>query len=100
QFRCVTDGHRFALRDGIELTTVHESHAEVTGTVALADFVNRDNARMVQAGASFRFHAKALHVCFCCPVSEANHLEPHHPVRTFLSCPINDALAAVSDFLE
>src|SRR5436190_21962498 len=100
QFRCVTDRYRFALRDGIELAALHQSHAEVTGAVPLSDFVNRDDARMVQAGGSFRFHAKALYVCFCCPVSEANHLERHNPVQTFLSCPINDALAAASDFLE
>jgi hypothetical protein len=100
QFRCVTDRHRFALRDGIELAALHESHAEVTGTVALSNLVNRNDARMVQAGRGFRFEPKALHVCFCCPVSETNHFERHNPVQTFLPCPINHALATASDFLE
>src|SRR4030095_6156007 len=48
-FRCVTDRYRFARRHGIELSTVHQSHAEVTGAVALSDFVNRDDARMVES---------------------------------------------------
>ena len=100
QFRCMTDRHRFALRDGIELAALNESHAEVAGAVALSDFVNRDDARMVQAGRGFCFEPKALHMCFCCPVSETNHFERHNPVQTFLPCPINHALATASDFLE
>src|SRR5258708_14956117 len=100
QYRCVTEQHRFALRDGIELAALHQSHAEVTGTVALSDFVNRDDARMVQASGGFGFETKALHVCFCCPVSETNHFERHNPVQTFFSCPINHPLATASDFLE
>jgi hypothetical protein len=47
QFSCVTDRHRFALRDGIELAALHQTHAEVTGAVALSDFVNRDDIRMI-----------------------------------------------------
>src|SRR5947208_4400400 len=100
QFGCATNRYRFALRDGIELAALHQSHAEVTGAVALSDFVNRDDARMVQAGGGFCFETKALHVCLCRPVSETNHFERHNPVQTFLSCPINDALAAASDFFE
>jgi hypothetical protein len=100
QFCCLTDRYRFALRDGIELAALHESHAEVTGAVALPDFVNRDDARMVQAGGGFCFETKAFHVCFCRPVRETNHFERHNPVQTFLPCPINYALATASDFLE
>src|SRR5260370_36496762 len=100
QYRCVTDRYRFTLCDGIELAALHQSHAEVTGAVALSNLVNRDDARMVQAGGGFCFETKALHVCFCRPVSETNHFERDNPVQTFLSCPINDALATASDFLE
>src|SRR5207249_138969 len=100
QFRCVTDRHRFALCDGIELAALHESHAEVTCAVALSDFVNRDDARMVQAAGGFCFETKALYVCFCRPVSKTNHFERHNPVQTFLPCPINHALATAADFLE
>src|SRR5438046_8134857 len=100
QFRCVTDRYRFALRDGIELSALHQSHAEVTGAVALSDLVNRDDARMVQAGGGFCFETKAFHVCFCRPVSETNHFERHNPVQTFLSCSINYALATASYFFH
>jgi hypothetical protein len=82
------------------LATVHESHAEVAGAIALSDFVDRDDARMFQAGGGFCFEPKTLHMCFCCPVSETNHLERHNPVQTFLPCPINNALTTASDFLE
>ena len=75
QLRCVTDRHRFALRNGIELATVHESHAEVTGAVALPDFVNRDDARMVQAGSGFRFAAEALQMRFRGPMSQTDNFE-------------------------
>src|SRR5437762_5245217 len=85
QFRCVTDRYRFALRDGIELAAIHQSHAEVTDAVALSDFVNRDDARMVQPGGGFCFETKAFHVCFCRPVSETNHFERYNPLQTFLS---------------
>src|SRR5438105_2146246 len=50
QFRCMTDRHGFALGDGIELAAVHQSHAEVTGAIALADFINWNDARMVEIG--------------------------------------------------
>src|SRR6266513_4659933 len=53
QFRCVTGRHRFALRDGIELAALHQSHAEVTGAAALPYFVNRDDARMLETGGGF-----------------------------------------------
>jgi hypothetical protein len=33
-------------------------------------------------------------------VSETNHFERHNPVQTFLSCPINHALATASNFFK
>jgi hypothetical protein len=55
---------------------------------------------MVQAGGGFCFEAKALHVRFCCPVSETNHFERHYAVKAFLVGAINYALAAASDFFQ
>src|SRR5438477_11265967 len=60
QFRCVTERHRFALRDGIELAPLHQSHAEVTGAIALPHFVNGNNTRMFEAGGSFCFQTETL----------------------------------------
>ena len=47
EFRCATDRHRLAPGHFIKLAALDEVHAEVAVTVALADFVNWDNAWMV-----------------------------------------------------
>src|SRR5439155_17084897 len=86
--------------DFVELSTYDQYHAEVASAVTLADFVNRNDAWIVQLRGSFRFHAKALHVRFCRPVSETNHFERHNPVETFLPRAIHHALATASDFFE
>src|SRR5438874_13043072 len=62
QFRCVTERHRFALRDGIELAAVHQSHTEVTGAIALPHFVNGNNTRMLEAGGSFCLQTETLEI--------------------------------------
>ena len=46
-FRRSTDWHRFAPNNFIKLSALHKFHTKVTGTLALPDLVNRDNARMV-----------------------------------------------------
>src|ERR1043166_7211371 len=68
----------------IELTATDQSHAEVTRTVALADFVNWNNARMVQPRCGFRFQAKTLEMRFACPLPKANHFQCDYAVKTFL----------------
>src|SRR5438309_7513108 len=60
QFRCMTDRNRFALRDGIELAALYQSHAEVTGAMALPYFVNGNNTWMLEAGGSFRLQTEPL----------------------------------------
>jgi hypothetical protein len=47
EFRCVTDRHRFALRDGIELAAFDKFHAEVARAVTFADFVNWNDTGML-----------------------------------------------------
>src|SRR5439155_7393351 len=60
QLRCVADRHRFALRDGIELAALHQSHAEVTGAAALSHFVNGNDAWMLEAGGGFCLQTETL----------------------------------------
>ena len=47
EFRRAPERHRFTLGNVIELAAFHQIHAEVAGALALADFVNWDNAWMV-----------------------------------------------------
>jgi hypothetical protein len=51
------------LEDHIELSPFDESHAEVQSAVALTDFINWNDAGMIQAGGRFRFQTEALDVC-------------------------------------
>src|SRR6266496_5481036 len=80
QFRCVTDRHRFALRDGIELAALHQSHAEVTGAAALPDFVNGNNAWMLKAGSSFCFETETLDVRSRGPPAKSNDFQRDDPI--------------------
>jgi hypothetical protein len=72
QFRCVTDRHRFALRDGIELATFDELHAEVAGAFAFAHFVDGNDARMIQVSGGFGFPTKPLQMRLGGPLAKAN----------------------------
>jgi hypothetical protein len=47
-------------------------HAEITGTIALADLVDGNDTRMIQTGSSLSFTTKALHVGFARPLTKAN----------------------------
>ena len=73
EFRRLPDQHRLAPDHFVQLAALDELHAEVARAVALADFVNRNNARMIETGGSFRFLPKTLHVRFARPLTKANH---------------------------
>jgi len=100
QFRYVTDRHRFALRDGIELAAIHESHAEVTGAIPLADLIDGDNARMIEAGGGFRFQTKALKMRFGRPLTKTDHFQRHCAVKTFLPRAKHYSLTASANFFQ
>jgi hypothetical protein len=51
------------------MPTFDEFHAEVAGAIALADFVNGDNAWMLEAGGGFRFTTESLQVRFRGPMA-------------------------------
>src|SRR5437660_11626984 len=82
------------------MPTFDEFHAEVAGAIALADFVNGDNAWMLQAGGGFRFAAESLQVRFRGPMTEADNLERDCAIQTFLPGAIDYALTAASDFFQ
>src|SRR5262245_13316749 len=69
EFRRRPDRHRLALQYLIKLSAFDKSHAEVASAVALAHFIDWYDARMIQAGGSFRFATEALEMRLGGPVS-------------------------------
>ena len=67
KFRRLPDRHRRAPDYFVKLAAFDELHAEVARAIALADFVNRNNAWMFETGGSFRLQPKALQVRFRWP---------------------------------
>jgi len=72
QFRRLPDRHWPAPDYFIQLSTFDELHTEVTGTIALAHFVDWNDAGMIEAGGGFGLPAKALQVRFARPLTKAN----------------------------
>src|ERR1044071_5206850 len=72
QLRRLPDRHRRASDNFVKLTAFDELHAEIAGPVALAHFVNWNDARLFETGGSFSLPAKALHVRFAGPLTKAN----------------------------
>src|SRR5262249_53148381 len=72
EFRCMSSRDRRALCHVIELSAVDELHAEVAGTLALAHFVNGNDAWMIQVRGRFGFPAKALQMRLRGPLPKAN----------------------------
>ena len=72
EFHRLPDRHRRALDYFVKLAAFDKLHAEVALAIALADLVDGDDARMIEAGGSFGFQSKALEVRFGGPLAEAN----------------------------
>ena len=86
--------------DFVNLTALDELHTEVALTVALADFVNGNDAWMFQARRRFRLTPKALQMRFSGPRTKADHLQRNDAIETFLMGPINYALTTPPNFLQ
>ena len=56
----------------VKLAAFDELHAEVARAIALADFVDGNDAWMIEAGGGFGFAAKALQVRFGGPLTKAD----------------------------
>jgi hypothetical protein len=64
--------HRLPFNNLIELSAFNQLHAEITGTIALPDFMDRNNEWMIQSRGSLSFEPKTLYVSFGRPMTEAN----------------------------
>jgi hypothetical protein len=84
----------------VKLTAVDELHAEVALAMALADFVDGNNAWMFEVGGGFGLAAESFQVPFGCPRTQSEHFERHTAIETLLMGAINYALTATADFLE
>src|SRR5207245_10922001 len=69
EFRRLSDRHRRAPDYFIKLTAFDKLHAEVARAIALADFVDRNDTRMLQMGGSLCFKSKTLQVRFARPLT-------------------------------
>jgi hypothetical protein len=58
-------------------------------TIALADLVNGNDTRMLNAGCGFRFPPKALQMLFGGPRTQANYFERDSALETLLPRPIS-----------
>src|SRR6266536_65494 len=67
-FRRSASRNGLALGHFIESSAIDELHAEVAGTLALAHFVNGNDARMVQAGGRLGFLMETPQVGFGGPL--------------------------------
>ena len=74
QLHCATDRYRLLLNYFVELATFDQVHAEVATTIALTDFVNRNNEWVVQARSCLSFETEAFQMCFGGPSTDANNL--------------------------
>ena len=72
EFHRLPDGHRRVFNYFVKLTAFDELHAEVALAIALAHFVNGNDARMIEARSSFCFQTEALEVRFGGPLPKAN----------------------------
>ena len=100
EFHCASRRQRVAFDDFIQASAFDQLHAEIARTVAFSDLMNRHNARMIQTRRGFGLKTKPFDVRFRCPPPKANDFQCHYAIKTFLACPINNALAAASNLLH
>src|SRR6516164_2892833 len=100
EFHCAPDGYWLAPDHFVKLTAFNKLHTEVALAIPFAYFVDRNDARMIQAGGSFGFSAKALQVRLRGPRAKSDDLECNCAIETLLMCAINYSLTAASNFLQ
>src|SRR6266536_3098281 len=100
EFRCAPDRHRFAPGNFIDRSAFDQFHAEIAGTLGLSDFLNGNDARMIETGRGFGFEVEPLQMRFGCPLTKSDDLQRDGTVETLLPRPIYQALSAAAYFLQ
>ena len=75
QFHRASDRYRLAPQNFIELSALDEFHTEVTRAVALADFVNRNNLRVLQTRRGLGLVTKTPQMWRARPLAKTDHFE-------------------------
>src|SRR5262249_45782791 len=97
---CAPGRHRLALNDFIEWAALDQFHAEIAATGALADFVNRNDAGMIEPGCGLRFQMEALQMPSGSQLTQRDDLQCDGAIEAFLSCSIHKALSTATEFFE
>src|SRR5262249_7869364 len=75
-------------------------HAEIAGTVALADFVDGNDAGMIETRCRFGFQMETFQVRVGCPLAKAKDFQCYGAIETFLSRSVHNSLPTTAHFLE
>ena len=74
QFRCTADRQKLAPNELVKRGAFDQFHAEVARPITLANFVNRNNVRIIQTRRGFRFQPESLEARLLSPVACAENL--------------------------
>jgi len=66
----------------------------------LADFIEWNDVRMIEAGDGFGFGMEALDFVLAPDLIPANHLQRHHAIVLTLAGLVNDAHSAHAEFFQ
>ena len=100
QFHRTPIWHGLLFDDFIKSSTFHQLHAEVAGTVAFPDLMDRDDTWVVQTRCGLRLKPKPFDVRFGGPPSGADDFQGDYAVKAFLTRAIDQALAAATNLLQ
>src|SRR4030095_5622129 len=100
QFHCTPDRQKLAPNELVKRGAFDQFHAEVARPITLANFVDRNNVRIIQTRRSFRFQAESLAAVLLGPMAFNENLECDCAIETFLSRSIDNALTSAADFFQ
>src|SRR5262249_36963552 len=80
--------------------TLDALHAEITGAVALADFINRNDTWMIEARGRFRLEPETFQMRVRRPRPKPDDFQGNDTIQTLLVGAKNHPLTATPNFLE
>jgi hypothetical protein len=74
QFHCTPDRQKLMPNELVERGAFDQFHAEITRALTFANFVDRNNVRIIQTRRSFRFQAESLEARLLSPMACTENL--------------------------
>ena len=99
EFRTLQRRPRAACQRGRQTAARHELQGEKRVPFVLAHFKDLDDIRVLEPGHCFGLDAKSINLFRRGRRPAANHLESNQPLQRGLSCEVDDAHAAPTEFL-